>query len=31
MKMRKDFIDTTYIGLGQEMDTNIVNIRSVSV
>ena len=30
-EMKKDYIDTTQIDLGLDMDTNMVNIRSVSV
>ena len=31
MKIKKKLIDTTYVDLGLDMDTNIVNIRGVSV
>ena len=31
MKMKKDSIDKRYKYLGLDMDTNIVNIKSVSV
>ena len=30
MKIKKDYKDTTQIDLGQDMYTNIVNIRSAS-
>ena len=31
MKMKKDYIGTTLIDLVLDMDTNIVNIKNVSV
>ena len=31
MKIKKDYIDTTSVGLGLDIGTNIVNVKSVSV